>query len=81
MCIRDRVSIESPRAGAVIVYEPVVFDDGQSNEHIAICVSDTEAISNSYIKKVPVIHAIDMEFNGKPRKIIEILYNAKLLRK
>lgn len=69
------VSIESPRAGAVIVYEPVVFDDGESNEHIAICVSDTKAVSNSYTKRVPVIHDIEMVFDDKPRKITHILFN------
>lgn len=73
-------SIGSPKSGAVVVYEGVEFDDGQSNEHIVICVSDTEAVSNSYIKKVPVIHAIDMEFNGNNRNITEILYNSKLLK-
>lgn len=73
-------SIDSPKAGAVVVYEGVEFDDGEINEHIAICVSDTEAISNSYIKKVPVKHNIDMEYEGKTRKIADILYNSKLLK-
>lgn len=72
-------SIESPKAGAVVVYEGVEFNDGEVDKHIAICASDTEAISNSYIKKVPVIHSVEMEFNGNKRKILQILYNSKLL--
>lgn len=72
-------NIKSPKAGAVVVYEGIKFEDGEINEHIAICVSDTEAVSNSYIKKVPVIHSINMEYEGKPRKITEMLYNSELL--
>lgn len=72
-------SIESPKVGAVVVYEGVQFNDGEVDEHIAICASDTEAVSNSYIKKVPVIHSVEMEFNGNKRNILQILYNSKLL--
>lgn len=73
------ISISNPKAGAIIVYEPVVFDDGESNEHIAICIDSKQAVSNSYSKKVPVIHSIETIFDGKHRKITEILYNSTKL--
>ncbi len=73
------VEIAKPKAGAIVVYEAIEFDDGQSNEHIAICVDDTKAVSNSYTEKVPVIHDIEMTFGGKPRKITDILYNDEKL--
>lgn len=69
------INIPKPKAGAIVVYEPIVFDDGESNEHIAICVSATEAVSNSYAKRVPVMHNIEMVFDDKPRKITDILYS------
>ena len=69
------VNLAKPKAGAIVVYEPVVFDDGENNEHIAICISATEAVSNSYTKRVPVLHNIEMVYNDKPRKITDILYS------
>lgn len=71
-------STKNPQAGAVVVYESIMFDDGEGNEHIAICISDTKAVSNSYTKRVPVAHDIAMNLNGKPRKIIEILYKSSI---
>lgn len=68
-------SIAKPKTGAVIVYEAIEFDDGQSNEHIAIFISSKQAISNSYTQKVPVIHDVEMVFDDKPRKITDILFN------
>lgn len=68
------VSIEHPQAGAVVVYEPVTFDDGSHDEHIGICVSSTEVVSNSYIERAPVRHNLEMMFQGKPRKITHLLY-------
>jgi len=67
--------ISNPKAGAIVVYEAIEFDDGQSNEHIAICIDDTKAVSNSYTEKIPVIHDIEMSFDNNPRKITHILYN------
>jgi hypothetical protein len=73
------INISKPKTGAIVVYEAVEFDDGESNAHIAICVDSKQAVSNSYVEKVPVIHNIETVFDGKKRKITDILYNSEKL--
>lgn len=72
-------STSKPKAGAIVVYEAIVFEDGEANEHISICIDSSQAVSHSYTKKVPVIHVIEMVYNASPRKITDILYNKDVL--
>ena len=48
--------IAKPKPGAVIVYEPLTFQDGSTHEHVAIYIGDERAISTSYQKAVPIEH-------------------------
>lgn len=68
-------NISNPKTGAIVVYEAIEFEDGVSDAHIAICIDSKKAVSNSYSKRVPVLHNIEMEFNDKSRNITDILFN------
>ena len=60
--------VAEPRAGDVLVWEAIEFDDGP-NEHIGFCIGNGCAISTSLAKRTPVEHSQD--FDGQ-RKIEQI---------
>jgi len=66
--------IKRPRKGSVLVWEAKDFD-GEHHQHIGFFIGDKQAVSNSYRKRVPVIH--HWTFKGE-RKIEAIFWHQKL---
>jgi hypothetical protein len=64
----------SIKAGDVIIWESVTYEDGSQNRHIGFAISDTEAISTSYIEKCVIKHPINkqIENTGEIRKIEKV---------
>ncbi len=60
--------------GDVIIWESVTYEDGSQNRHIGFAISDSEAISTSYIEKCVVKHSINkkIENSGEIRKIEKV---------
>jgi hypothetical protein len=63
------VEANNPHPGDVLVWEARKFDDGLK-KHIGFSLGNGKAISNSWIKKMPVEH--DDHFGKDNRKIIQI---------
>ncbi len=61
-------------SGDVIIWESVTYEDGSQNRHVGFAISNTEAISTSYIEKCVVQHPINKEIenSGEIRKIEKI---------
>ncbi len=72
--------ITSPRPGAVLVWEPVISDDGSSHKHIGFMVDHEYAISNNSIDRVPTPHHWTYgQQNGQSvRKVIGIYWHDEL---
>lgn len=68
------VSENTIEPGDVIIWESVTYEDGSQNRHIGFAISDTEAISTSYIEKCVVRHPINKEIenSGEIRKMEKI---------
>lgn len=66
--------IETPRPGAVIVWSPITYRDGESHAHIGIAVSHTTAVSTSVRTKTPVRHAIGRAANGHGTRTIASIW-------
>ena len=65
-----------PRAGDVLVWESMTFEDGTVNSHIGFAVSAEEAVSTSWanrnVEKHHVTFGVDEAGNPK-RKIVAVL--------
>lgn len=61
--------VEQPKAGDVLVWEALQFDDGLK-QHIGFSIGDGKAVSTSWVDKTPVEH--DERFGETKRKIIHI---------
>ena len=61
--------IDEPKAGDVLVWEAMQFDDGLK-EHIGFYLGKGKAISISWTKKTPIIH--DKNFGDSKRKITHV---------
>lgn len=66
--------IKNPRRGSVLVWENKKFDDKQ-HKHIGFFIGSGKAISNSFKKKMPVVHHWTF---GRNRKIEAIFWHKKL---
>ena len=68
--------IAQPRPGTVILWEKIMFEDGNEHPHIGFCISDGEAISNSFTDKCPRRHHVTYGVNqdGTPTRKIEKIY-------
>lgn len=67
--------IKEPEVGCVIIWDAVVFQDGQAHEHIGFYIGNGKAISNSSFERTPTMH--DWEYrhkDNKERPNIRILY-------
>ncbi len=64
--------IKKPRKGAVIVWAPKKFKNGEVHRHIGIYIGGGKAVSNSSKKRSPQIHAWDF------RSVEKILINKNL---
>lgn len=73
------VTISQPRPGAVLVYEPLTFEDGSSHEHIAFFIGDNAAISTSYAYAVPIQH--DWLYREKSERAVQAIYWLAALEK
>lgn len=72
--------IKKPKIGSVIVWEPYDRTKFGSHWHLGFYIGQEKAISNSSVKKVPIVHHFTFGVvNGKPaRKISSIWWNDKL---
>ena len=66
--------IPKPKIGAIIIWDKEITDKG-NHKHIGFYIGNNQAISNSSIKKFPVIHP--WKFEGK-RKVQKTLWHDKL---
>lgn len=68
------VEIDEIKEGDVILWDKVKYEDGSEHAHIGFYVGDGEAISNSTLKKVPVVH----EFTYDGERVVErvLRYNS-----
>ena len=64
--------IKKPKPGAVIIWAPKKFEDGEVHRHIGIFLGAGEAISNNNRTRSPQIHI----WNNRP--VEKILWNKKL---
>lgn len=60
------------KAGDVLLWEKVKFEDGSENEHIGFAIDNQHAISSNYIEKKVIKHPVSKKVNGKDRKIEKI---------
>ena len=67
--------ISKPKIGSVIVWEKIVFENGESNKHIGFYVGNDMAISTN--SNTGVIYSHHYTFDGK-RKIESVFWNPKL---
>lgn len=67
--------ITKPRVGAIIVWSAQKFSDGEAHRHIGIFLGNGKAISNSYKKRSPQIHA----WNYRPIEMM--LWNPAITKK
>ena len=74
------ISIKKPRKGAVLVWEERKVKGKKPHKHVGFYIGNSKAISNSYLKRRPVLHHwIFGVKTGKPvRKIEQIFWNNKL---
>lgn len=73
-------NIAEPRVGAVLVWEAQEQARGP-HEHIGFCISDTEAVSNDWITKVPTKQHITYgtREDGSPVRAVTAIYWHPLL--
>ncbi len=73
--------INTPRAGAVLVWEARHFKSGETHKHIGFYLGNQRAVSHSDKKKCPAAHHWTFGVAGKmpQRKIETIFWNAKLV--
>lgn len=64
------VKVDEPKPGSVIVWEEINFGNGDVHKHIGFYIGNNNAISNSYLKGIPVKH--NWTFEGKRK--IEAIY-------
>ena len=67
--------IEEPKVGSVIVWEPTEFPDGGIRRHAGFYIGDAEAISNRTDQRVPKVHSMNFETEGKYRAIETIYWH------
>jgi hypothetical protein len=71
-------SVRVPRAGDVLVWEPVIDERGESHAHIGFALGNGMAISNASAPGVPERHSVTFGTRGgKPRRRIEAIYRKK----
>lgn len=64
------VSLKDLRPGAVVTWEPIVYDDGRSHWHIGFALDEERAISNaSNAAGIPREHHITYEDTRKIQRI------------
>jgi len=70
--LMDEVAMpKNIRAGDIIFWESVTYEDGSSNRHVGFALSNIQAVSTNYIQKCVVRHSMNtaIENTGEVRKI------------
>lgn len=69
--------ISEPKAGDVLIWEPLILNSGSAHKHIGFFIEQDQAISNSSELGYPIKHHITFGIeNGQPiRKIIAIYHS------
>lgn len=73
--------IDTPRIGAVLVWERIIQTDGEPHQHVGFYLGDDQAISNSSEQGTPAIHHVTYgtKSDGTPeRKLIAIYWHDSL---
>ena len=66
--------------GSILIWEEVIFKDGNNHKHMGFYVGKGRAISNRYEFKTPRIHHWTFGTkNGKPKRKVEAIYWHKKL--
>jgi len=66
---------EKPKEGDIVVWEAQAQTGDELHKHVGFYISEREAISNSFIKKVPALHHITFEDTRK----VEVLYTNSII--
>lgn len=67
--------IKEPKAGSILVWEPVKDDRGEMHKHIGFYVGDGKAISNGSKTRTPIEHHWTFgEENDKPVRSVETIF-------
>lgn len=72
--------IGKPKKGAILVWEKKVDQKGNIHKHIGFYISNKQAISNSFHRRIPVCHHWTFGQRGSKsyRRIITIFWHKKL---
>lgn len=64
------------KPGVVILWEKIMFEDGEEHPHMGFYIGNEEAISNSFTNKCPRQHHVTYGVNpdGTPKRKIEKIY-------
>jgi len=74
MIRRGWKSVNKPKIGSVLIWEPVKSKNGKFHKHIGFYIGNKKAISNSSRKRSPVIHHWTFgKKNGKLGRKIELI--------
>lgn len=67
--------IDSPRAGAVVVWEGKLGSDGAEHKHIGFCLDENDCVSNSPEHRAPKRHCIfDLSHHDGTSRGVEAFY-------